>query len=79
MDAPLISTIAMSISTSASTAGVAIVALMLNNKRFDTMDKRFDRLEDKLEKLDASIDMLDGTTKELDKRLSIIEDRMIRS
>ena len=55
--------------TTAGTTLVAVTALILNNKRFESIER-------KLEKIDASLEMLNGTTKELDKRLSIIEDRM---
>lgn len=70
MDQSLTAAIVTSIVSSGSTAGVAIVALIINNKRFDSVER-------KMEKIDTSLEMLNGTTKELDKRLSIIEDRIL--
>ena len=80
MDSNLLATIVTSVTTAGSTAGVAIVALLLNNRRVGalekTMEKGFDKMDHRFEKLETAVEMLNGTTKELDKRLSIIEDRM---
>ena len=71
MDNNLAAAIVTSISTAASTAGVAITALILSNKRMD-------RLEVRLEKIEAALQMLTGALHELDKRVSIIEHRIFR-
>ena len=69
MDNGLLAATVTPIATAASTASVAIVGILVNNKRFDSLER-------KLEKLDTSVEMMNGTTRELDKRLSKIEDRM---
>lgn len=69
MDNNLLVAIVTSVSTAASTSGVAITALVLSNKRMD-------RIEARLEKIEAALDMLTGALHELDKRVSIIEDRI---
>ena len=71
MDNNLAAAIVTSISTAASTAGVAITALILSNKLMD-------RLEVRLEKIEAALQMLTGALHELDKRVSIIEHRIFR-
>jgi peptidoglycan hydrolase CwlO-like protein len=53
MDANLLTAVITSVSSAASTAGVATTALVLNNKRFDLIEKRLDKIEAKLESIDA--------------------------
>lgn len=72
MDSNLVIAIVTSVSTAASTAGVAITALLLSNKRID-------RLEANLDKINTTLEMLTGSLHDLDKRLSIIEDRILRN
>jgi hypothetical protein len=55
MDQNLLVDIVTSITTAASTAGVAITALVLNNKRFDLMERRLDKIETKLESIDGRL------------------------
>ena len=70
MDNSLLAAIVTSVCTAGSTAGVAITALVLNNKRFDRIDARLD-------KIDSGLEILTGLLHELDKRLSIVEDRIL--
>lgn len=69
MDSNLATAIVTSIATAGSSAGVAITALVLQNKRID-------RVEGKLDKIETALEMLTGALHELDKRLSILEDRL---
>jgi len=71
MDSNLVVAIVTSVCTACSTAGVAITALMLSNKCID-------RVEAALDRVNTSLEMLTGSMHELDKRLSIIEDRVGR-
>jgi hypothetical protein len=73
VDSALLSTIVTSVTTAASTAGVAITALVLSNKRMDRIESKLDALE---ARFGAGLDALTGSLHELDKRLSLIEDRM---
>jgi len=68
MDSNIIVAVVTSVATAGSTAGVAITALVLSNKRAD-------RIEAGLDKLSTSMEMLTGALHELDKRVGIIEDR----
>jgi len=70
MDANLLAAIVTSLCTAASTSGVAITALVLSSKRMD-------RIESRLEKIETALEMLTGALHELDKRVSIIEDRIL--
>ncbi len=83
MDSNLLVAIVTSITTASSTAGVAITALMLSNKRIDRVEARLDRVESRIEagfeKIHAALEMLTGSLHDIDKRLSIIEDRVGRS
>ena len=45
MDANLLSAIVTSIATAGSTAGVAITAIVLNNKRFESLERRLESIE----------------------------------
>ena len=73
MDSNLLIAIVTSICTAGSTAGVAIVALMLSNKRIDRLEAAVDRLTVSVE---ARLDLLSGTISNFDKRLSVIQDRV---
>jgi len=75
MDSNLVVAIVTSVCTACSTAGVAITALMLSNKRIDRLEAAMDRMTTSV---DARLEMLTGAVHELDKRLSIIEDRVGR-
>ena len=80
MDGNLVVAIVTSVCTAGSTAGVAITALMLSNKRIDrvesALDKLTDKIDDRFSGIDARLDILSGSLHEIDKRLSIIEDRV---
>ena len=71
MDSSLLVAVVTSVCTAASTAGVAITALVLSNKRVD-------RVEAAIGKVNATLEMLPGSLHDIDKRLSIIEDRVGR-
>jgi len=71
MDNSTIVAIATSVCTASSTAGVAITALVLSNKRID-------RVEAAIDKVNTTLEMLTGSLHDIDKRLSIIEDRVGR-
>ena len=71
MDSSLLVAVVTSVCTAASTAGVAITALVLSNKRVD-------RVEAAIGKVNATLEMLTGSLHDIDKRLSIIEDRVGR-
>jgi hypothetical protein len=64
MDSNLVVAIVTSITTAGSTAGVAITALMLSNKRIDRVEARLDRVEMRLEagfeKVQTALEMLTG-------------------
>lgn len=57
MDSSVLVAIVTSITTAGSTAGVAITALVLNNKRFDLIEKRLAKIETKLESIDARLNV----------------------
>ncbi len=82
MDSNLMVAIVTSVSTAATTAGVAITALLLSNKRLDGVETAVDRLTAKIDErfggIDARLEMLTGSLHDIDKRLSIIEDRVGR-
>jgi hypothetical protein len=65
------SNIAVALVTGGSTCLLGISALFLNGKRMDDMKQE-------LVSLRTAIDLLTGSLHEVDKRLSIIEDRIIR-
>jgi hypothetical protein len=71
MDNCTIVAIATSVCTASSTAGVAITALVLSNKRID-------RVEAAIDKVNTTLEMLTGSLHDIDKRLWIIEDRVGR-
>ena len=71
MDDSTIVAIATSVCTASSTAGVAITALVLSNKRID-------RVEAAIDKVNSTLEMLTGSLHDIDKRLSIVEDRIGR-
>lgn len=55
MDPNLLAAVVTSISTAAATAGVAITALVLNNKRFDLIERRLDKIEARLDAIEARL------------------------
>ncbi len=75
MDSNLLIAIVTSICTAGSTAGVAIVALMLSNKRIDRLEAAIDRLAVSAA---ARLELVTGAMHDLDKRLSVIGDRVGR-
>jgi hypothetical protein len=82
VDSNLVVATVTSVCTAGSTAGVAITALLLSNKRIDRVEAALDRLSTminaRFESLDARLESLTGSLHESDKRLSIIEDRVDR-
>jgi hypothetical protein len=80
MDSALIAAIVTSLATAGSTAGVAVVAILTQNRRIDRLEKKFDDLEaivrGGFEGVNTKIELLTGAMHELDKRLGIVEDRM---
>jgi TolA-binding protein len=83
MDSNLITALVTSVTAAGSTAGVAITALLLSNKRIDRVEAALDRLtssvDARLESVDARLESLTGSMHDIDKRLSIIEDRVGRA
>ena len=55
VDSNLLTAVITSITTAGSTAGVAIVALVLNNKRFDLIEKRLDRIDVRLDGIERDL------------------------
>ena len=55
MEPNVLTAIITSVTTAGSTAGVAITALVLNNKRFELLEKRLDKIEAKLESIDGRL------------------------
>jgi tetrahydromethanopterin S-methyltransferase subunit G len=55
VDANILVAVATSVTAAASTSGVAITALILNNKRFDLIEKRLDKIETKLDGMDTRL------------------------
>jgi len=78
MDSNLVVAIVTSVCTAGSTAGVAIVALMLSNKRIDRLEAGLDKLNSRFDGMDSRFELLIGAIHDLDKHLSIIEDRVGR-
>ncbi len=64
-----------SVCTAGSTAGVAITALVLSNRRIDRVESAIDALANSV---NARLDLLTGAFHDLNQRLSIIEDRVGR-
>jgi hypothetical protein len=75
MDNNTLVAIVTSVCTAGSTAGVAITALVLSNKRIDRVEIAIDGLTNSV---NSRLDLLTGALHDLDKRLSIIEDRVGR-
>lgn len=75
MDSNSIVAIVTIVCTAGSTAGVAITALVLSNKRIGRVEAAMDRLTNSL---NARLEMLTGAIHGLDKRICIIEDRLGR-
>lgn len=77
VDNSLVIAIIASVTTASSTAGVAITALVISNKRIDRVEAALDRFGAKLESIDTHLEMLTGSIHDLDKRLSLLEDRIL--
>jgi len=75
MDSNFVLAIVTSVCTACSTAGVAITALMLSNKRVDRLETALDKLNSRFDGMDSRFELLIGAVHDLDKRLSIIGDR----
>jgi hypothetical protein len=75
MDSNIVVAVVTSICTAGSTAGVAITALVLSNKRIDRVEAAIDGLTNSV---NSRLNLLTGALHDLDKRLSIIEDRVGR-
>jgi len=69
MDSNLVVAVVASICTAGSTAGVAITALVLSNKRIDRVETAIDGLTNSV---NARLDLLTGALHDLDRRLSRI-------
>lgn len=54
----LIAAVITSVATAASTTGVAIAALLLNNEGFNLIEKRLDSIEHKLELIEGDIEQI---------------------
>ncbi len=78
MDSNITVALVTSVCTAGSTAGVAITALLLSNKRIDRVEAAIDRLNGRFDSMDSRFDLLTGALHDIDKRLSIIEDRVGR-
>ncbi|MDQ2840552.1 MAG: hypothetical protein M3Y72_05840 [Acidobacteriota bacterium] len=77
MSDSLLAAIVTAVATSASTAGVAITALVLSNKRFDltekrfeSIDKRFDLIEKRLDKIERTLELIQSDLKEFYKDIT---------
>ena len=55
MDTNILIAVITSVTSASATAGVAITALVLNNKRFDLIERRLDKIEGKLEAIDTRL------------------------
>ena len=71
MDSNILVAVITSVTSAASTTGVAITAIILNNKRFEVMERRIESIETKL-------DMIIGKANDIDTRLAVLEDRAKR-
>jgi len=78
MDSNIAVALVTSVCTAGSTAGVAITALLLSNKRIDRVEAAIDRLNGRFDSMDSRFELLTGALHDIDKRLSIIEDRVGR-
>jgi hypothetical protein len=79
MDNNTLIALVTSVCTAGSTAGVAITALMLSNKRIDRVEAALDRLNGRFDSMDSRFELLTRALHDIAKRLSIIEDRVGRS
>jgi hypothetical protein len=75
MDSNIGVALVTSVCTAGSTAGVAITALLLSNKRIDRVGAAIDRLNGRFDSMDSRFELLAGVLHGIDKRLLIIEDR----
>jgi len=56
---PLDSNVTTAIVSASSTALVAIVAILTNNKRFDDIHKRIDSLDRRMDRLESKLDHIE--------------------
>ena len=68
--------------SASATALVAIVALILNSKRFEDMGKRFDDMSARLDRIERRLELIESDLKEFfrslnqhDKRIQRLEDK----
>jgi len=78
MDSNIAVAMVTSVCTAATTAGVAITALLLSNNLIDRVEAALDRLNGRFDSMDSRFELLTGALHDIDKRLSIIEDRVGR-
>ena len=78
MDSNIAVALVTSVCTAGSTAGVAITALLLSNKRIDRVEAAIDRLNGRFDSMDLRFELLTGALHDIGKRLSVIEDRVGR-
>jgi tetrahydromethanopterin S-methyltransferase subunit G len=71
----VLAAIITSIATAASTAGVAITALVLNNKRFDLIEKRLDSIERRIDGFDRKLDVIQTDLKQFYKDIAQLRAR----
>lgn len=71
----VIAAIITSVATSASTAGVAITALVLNNKRFDLIEKRIDAVERRLDTIERKLELIQSDLKQFYKDIAQLRAR----
>jgi hypothetical protein len=62
-------TVTVALISSSSSVAVAITALILSYRLFNSLERRIDRIEDKL-------DLLTGKVAEVDNRLTRVEDKL---
>ncbi len=78
MDSNIAVALVTSVCTAGSTAGVAITALLLSNRRIDRVEAAIDRLNGRFDSMDSRFELLTRALHGIDKRLLIIEDRVGR-
>lgn len=69
------SNLTTAIVSASGTTLVAIVALVLNNKRFDDIGKHIDRVENTLDTIQSDLKEFYRMLADLDKRVQRLEDK----
>jgi hypothetical protein len=73
--------IVVAIVSASSAVVVGIAALVVNavwmGRAFELVNKRIDRLDTGMDKINTTLEMLTGSLHDLDKRLSLMEDRIL--